>query len=185
MSKDIVSEVTSQSADAMKSPLDGLWNPMGNINGMHTFKPARMIFIKQLNPKAKVPTYGSEGAACFDFYACLDKDELVVPPHTMVKVGTGLAFGLDFGNVLFMYSRSGHGFKHGLRFVNCVGVIDSDYRGEVMVGLYNDSDIEYVLKDGERIAQGIIQSYIPCNFVLTDDLGETKRGAGGFGSTGK
>lgn len=182
MSKDTVSEVTLQSADTVKSPF---WNPMANSNGMHTFKPARMILIKQLNPKAKVPTYGSEGAACFDFYACLDKNEIVVPPHSMVKVGTGLAFGLDFGNVLFMYSRSGHGFKHGLRFVNCVGVIDSDYRGEVMVGLYNDSDTEYVLKDGERIAQGIVQSYIPCNFVLTDDLGETKRGAGGFGSTGK
>lgn len=180
MSKENVESVSSQA-------LGQLWNPHNTDLKVTpgTFKPARMVRVKKLNPKAKLPTYGSEGAACFDFYACLEGDSIVVPPHGTVKVGTGLAFGLDFGNVLFMYSRSGHGFKHGLRFVNCVGVIDSDYRGEVMVGIHNDSDIEYVIKDGERIAQGIVQSYIPCNFVLMDDLDETERGTGGFGSTGK
>lgn len=147
--------------------------------------PTRSVMVKQLKPKAKIPTYGSEGAACFDFYACLDKDEIVVPAHGTVKVGTGLAFALGKGNVLFLYSRSGHGFKHGLRFVNCVGVIDSDYRGEVMVGIHNDSDTTYSIKDGERIAQGIVQSYLPTNFVVVDDLDETERGTGGFGSTGK
>lgn len=150
----------------------------------HTF-PTRSVSVKRLVSKAKIPTYGSAGAACFDFYACLTEDEVVVPPHATVKVGTGLAFSIGKGNVLFLYSRSGHGFKHGLRFVNCVGVIDSDYRGEVMVGLYNDSDIPYAIKDGERIAQGIVQSYLPTVFVETDDLDETKRGTGGFGSTGK
>lgn len=150
----------------------------------HTF-PTRSVSVKRLVSKAKIPTYGSTGAACFDFYACLDKNEVVVPPHAMVKVGTGLAFSIGKGNVLFLYSRSGHGFKHGLRFVNCVGVIDSDYRGEVMVGLYNDSDTPYTIKDGERIAQGIVQSYLPTVFVETDDLDETERGTGGFGSTGK
>lgn len=147
--------------------------------------PTRSVMVKQLKSKAKIPTYGSEGAACFDFYACLDEDEIVVPAHGTVKVGTGLAFALGKGNVLFLYSRSGHGFKHGLRFVNCVGVIDSDYRGEVMVGIHNDSDTPYTLKDGERIAQGIVQSYLPTNFVVVDDLDETERGTGGFGSTGK
>ena len=147
--------------------------------------PTRSVMVKQLKSKAKIPTYGSDGAACFDFYACLDKDEIVVPAHGTVKVGTGLAFALGKGNVLFLYSRSGHGFKHGLRFVNCVGVIDSDYRGEVMVGIHNDSDTPYAIKDGERIAQGIVQSYLPTNFVVVDDLDETERGTGGFGSTGK
>ena len=147
--------------------------------------PTRSVMVKQLKSKAKIPTYGSEGAACFDFYACLDKDEIVVPAHGTVKVGTGLAFALGKGNVLFLYSRSGHGFKHGLRFVNCVGVIDSDYRGEVMVGIHNDSDTPYTIKDGERIAQGIVQSYLPTNFVQVGDLDETERGTGGFGSTGK
>lgn len=147
--------------------------------------PTRSVMVKQLKSKAKIPTYGSEGAACFDFYACLDEDAIVVPAHGTVKVGTGLAFALGKGNVLFLYSRSGHGFKHGLRFVNCVGVIDSDYRGEVMVGIHNDSDTPYTLKDGERIAQGIVQSYLPTNFVVVDDLDETERGTGGFGSTGK
>ena len=147
--------------------------------------PTRSVMVKQLKSKAKIPTYGSEGAACFDFYACLDKDEIVVPAHGTVKVGTGLAFALGKGNVLFLYSRSGHGFKRGLRFVNCVGVIDSDYRGEVMVGVHNDSDTPYSIKDGERIAQGIVQSYLPTNFVVVDDLDETERGTGGFGSTGK
>lgn len=147
--------------------------------------PVRSINVKRLVSKAKIPTYGSDGAACFDFYACLNKDEIVVPAHGTVKVGTGLAFALGKGNVLFLYSRSGHGFKHGLRFVNCVGVIDSDYRGEVMVGIYNDSDTPYTIKDGERIAQGIVQSYLPTDFVEVDDLDETERGTGGFGSTGK
>ena len=152
--------------------------------GNHVF-PTRSVMVKQLKSKAKIPTYGSEGAACFDFYACLDKDEIVVPAHGTVKVGTGLAFALGKGNVLFLYSRSGHGFKHGLRFVNCVGVIDSDYRGEVMVGIHNDSDTPYTIKDGERIAQGIVQSYLPTSFVVVDNLDETERGTGGFGSTGK
>ena len=147
--------------------------------------PKRSVSVKLLNPKAKFPTYSSDGAACFDFYACLEKDEIVVPPHSSVNVGTGLAFALEERNVLFLYSRSGHGFKHGIRFVNCVGVVDSDYRGEIKVGIRNDSDVPYTIKDGERIAQGIVQSYLPCEFVKVDELSKTERGEGGFGSTGK
>lgn len=158
---------------------------MGKISNSMNPCIYRTLRVKRLRDTARIPVYGSEGAACFDFYACLDKDEIVVPPHSSVKVGTGLVVALERGTVLFMYSRSGHGFKHGVRFVNCVGVIDSDYRGEIMVGLHNDSDTEYVVKNGERVAQGLVQSYIPVAFLEVDKLDETERGTGGFGSTGK
>lgn len=147
--------------------------------------PTRTIRFKKLKSNAQVPTYATPGAACFDFYACLDEPEVTIPPHSTVKIGTGLAFGLTQGYVLFLYSRSGHGFKHGIRFVNCVGVIDSDYRGEILVGLHNDSDEAYTISQGERIAQGIVQSYLPCHFVEVSALDATERGEGGFGSTGK
>lgn len=144
----------------------------------------RDVKIKLLRKGASVPEYATDGSACFDLCACIDHD-VEVPAHGKATVGTGLAFSLEKGNVLLVFSRSGHGFKYGLRLVNCVGVIDSDYRGEVMVGIRNDSDSPYTIKNGERVAQAIVQSYIPCRFDVVDELDATERGAGGFGSTGK
>ena len=145
----------------------------------------RSVKIKLLRPGAKIPTYATEGSACFDMYACMDKDTVEVPPHGSIKIGTGVAVSLPERTVMLQFSRSGHGFKHGVRFVNCVGVIDSDYRGEVMVGLHNDSDRPYSVQNGERVAQAIIQSYIPVTFEEVEELDSTERGTGGFGSTGK
>ena len=143
-----------------------------------------IVKIKQINPNAKIPTYGSEGAACFDFYACIDKP-VTINPKSSVNLPTGLQFEIPEGYVMLMYSRSGHGFKNNLRFVNSVGVIDSDYRGEVRIGLFNDGITPYVVKPQERLAQAMIVPVSQVFFQAVETLTDTKRGAGGFGSTGK
>lgn len=143
-----------------------------------------IVKIKQINPNAKIPTYGSEGAACFDFYACIDKP-VIINPKSSVNLPTGLQFEIPEGYVMLMYSRSGHGFKNNLRFVNSVGVIDSDYRGEVRIGLFNDGITPYVVKPQERLAQAMIVPVSQVSFQAVETLTDTKRGAGGFGSTGK
>ena len=143
-----------------------------------------IVKIKQINPNAKIPTYGSEGAACFDFYACIDKP-VTINPKSSVNLPTGLQFEIPEGYVMLMYSRSGHGFKNSLRFVNSVGVIDSDYRGEVRIGLFNDGITPYVVKPQERLAQAMIVPVSQVSFQAVETLTDTKRGAGGFGSTGK
>ena len=143
-----------------------------------------IVKIKQINPNAKIPTYGSEGAACFDFYACIDKP-VTINPKSSVNLPTGLQFEIPEGYVMLMYSRSGHGFKNNLRFVNSVGVIDSDYRGEVRIGLFNDRITPYVVKPQERLAQAMIVPVSQVSFQAVETLTDTKRGAGGFGSTGK
>lgn len=143
-----------------------------------------IVKIKQINPNAKIPTYGSEGAACFDFYACIDKP-VTINPKSSVNLPTGLQFEIPEGYVMLMYSRSGHGFKNNLRFVNSVGVIDSDYRGEVRIGLFNDGITPYVVKPQERLAQAMIVPISQVSFQAVETLTDTKRGAGGFGSTGK
>lgn len=143
-----------------------------------------IVKIKQINPNAKIPTYGSEGAACFDFYACIDKP-VTINPKSSVNLPTGLQFEIPEGYVMLMYSRSGHGFKNNIRFVNSVGVIDSDYRGEVRIGLFNDGITPYVVKPQERLAQAMIVPVSQVSFQAVETLTDTKRGAGGFGSTGK
>ena len=143
-----------------------------------------IVKIKQINPNAKIPTYGSEGAACFDFYACIDKP-VTINPKSSVNLPTGLQFEIPEGYVMLMYSRSGHGFKNNLRFVNSVGVIDSDYRGEVRIGLFNDGITPYIVKPQERLAQAMIVPVSQVSFQAVETLTDTKRGAGGFGSTGK
>ena len=143
-----------------------------------------IVKIKQINPNAKIPTYGSEGAACFDFYACIDKP-VTINPKSSVNLPTGLQFEIPEGYVMLMYSRSGHGFKNNLRFVNSVGVIDSDYRGEVRIGLFNDGITPYVVKPQERLAQAMIVPVSKISFLTVENLTDTKRGTGGFGSTGK
>lgn len=140
--------------------------------------------IKKLNPNATIPTKGSQEAAGNDLYACLDKT-VVIPSHTTVKVPTGLAMAIPKGFAGFIYARSGLATKEGLRLSNCVGVVDSDYRGEVIVALYNDSDEERTINHGDRIAQLVVAPYIKVEFEDVKSLDDTERGDGGFGSSGK
>lgn len=142
------------------------------------------IEIKKLKENATVPTRGSEYAAGYDLYACIDKPVTIAPGSTE-KIGTGLAVAVPNGYFGAIFARSGLALKQGLRPANCVGVADSDYRGEYIVALHNDSDKEQVINSGDRIAQLVIMPFLSAEFELTDELTDTARGAGGFGSTGK
>ena len=141
------------------------------------------IKIKKLNEKAIIPTYGSEYAAGADLYACID-DVVIIKKNETVFVPTGISMELPEGTAGLLYARSGLACKKGLAPANKVGVIDSDYRGEVIVALHNHSKENYELQPGERIAQLVITPYIKANF-MEEDLTDTKRGSGGFGSTGR
>lgn len=142
------------------------------------------VKIKRLNEMAIIPTRGSKEAAGYDLYAAIP-ESIRINPHETVKVGTGLAFELPKGTFGAIFPRSGYAAKFGLRPANCVGVCDSDYRGEYIVAIHNDSDFIQAINPGERIAQLILMPYIPMIFKEVDELSDTKRGAGGFGSTGK
>ena len=142
------------------------------------------IKIKRLTETAKLPTRGSEYAAGYDLYADL-KEDLVVKPHETVKVGTGLAMDIPTGYFGAIFARSGLATKEGLRPANCVGVCDSDYRGEYIVALHNDSNEDRVITPMERIAQVVVMPFLSCEFTEVEELEDTERGAGGFGSTGK
>ncbi len=142
------------------------------------------VRITKLSDKAVIPTYGSINAAGADLYACLDTKTEIAPGQT-VFVKTGIALEIPEGYVGLIYARSGLACKRGLAPANKVGVIDSDYRGEIMVALHNHSDKSEFLESGERIAQLVITPYIKADFELCDSLTDTKRGIGGFGSTGK
>lgn len=140
------------------------------------------VKIKKLNTNAKVPTRGSEEAAGYDLYS---NSNVEIRPEGTVKVNTGIAMEIPKGYFGAIYARSGLATKEGLRPANCVGVVDSDYRGEIIVALHNDSNIVRVVEKGERIAQIVIMPYLSVEFEEVDDLDETKRGNGGFGSTDK
>lgn len=140
--------------------------------------------IKRLDDKAIVPTRGSEYAAGYDLYAVLPEKELMIRPHETIMVDTGWAMKIPKRCFGAIFARSGLAAKQGLRPANCVGVIDSDYRGPVKVALHNDSDIVQTIVDGERIAQLIIMPFYDVDFQEVDELDETERGEGGFGSTG-
>lgn len=142
------------------------------------------IKIKKLNNSATIPTQGSEKAAGHDLYACLGADEAVVYPHTTLLVKTGVAMEIPEGYFGGIYARSGLSSKKGLRPGNCVGVVDSDYRGEIKVPLHNDSDVPQSVRNGDRIAQLIIQPYLSVEFEEADELSGTERGSGGFGHSG-
>ncbi len=142
------------------------------------------IKIKKLKANATIPTRGSKYAAGYDLYACIDED-VVIAPHENVKIGTGLSIAVPEGYFGAIFARSGLAAKQNLRPANCVGVADSDYRGEYIVALHNDSDEERIIKSGERIAQLVIMPFLSAEFTETDTLDETERGEGGFGSTGK
>ena len=142
------------------------------------------INIKKLNPHAILPTYGSPSAAGADLYALLDGDVTIAPGETYL-VHTGIALELPEGYAGLIYARSGLASKKGLAPANKVGVVDPDYRGEVMVCLHNHSDKDQVIDDGERIAQLVITPYITASFIEVEELSDTVRGEGGFGSTGR
>lgn len=140
--------------------------------------------IKKLNENARIPTYGTEFSAGADLYALLDGPITILPNETaMIK--TGLAMEIPVGYAGFIYPRSGMAVKRGLAPANKVGVIDSDYRGEIIVALLNHSKEEKTVENGERIAQIVIAPYIHGDFEVVETLKETLRGEGGFGSTGK
>lgn len=144
------------------------------------------IKLKRLSKDAIVPTYGSDKAACFDLYAA---QEATIEPHTTVKIGTGwsmqpINYRKNAGYVGLIFARSGIATKEGLRPANCVGVVDEDYTGEIIVALHNDTDEDKYIKKGQRIAQ---MTYIPFeqpHLIEVEDLEKTERNSGGFGSTG-
>ena len=142
-----------------------------------------VIAVKKLDERAVLPTYGSEYAAGADLYA-LCEEELVFAPGETKFVRTGLAMEIPEGYAGLIYARSGLACKRGLAPANKVGVIDSDYRGEIMVCLHNHGNVEQTVENGERIAQIAFVPYYAAEFELVDELDETVRGAGGFGSTG-
>ncbi len=142
------------------------------------------IKLLENNKEKKLPFYATEGSAGMDLIACIDED-IVLPPLGRALVPTGIAIeipGPEFG--AFVFARSGLAIKKGITLANCVGVIDSDYTGEIKVGLINMSNEEFVVTNGERIAQLVIMPVNQANLVVVDELDKTERGAGGFGSTG-
>ena len=141
------------------------------------------IKVKKLNDLAKIPSRGSSDAAGYDLYAATDYI-IDIAPHSTVKIGTGLSFELPSGTFAAIFPRSGIATKRGLRPANCVGVCDSDYRGEYIVALHNDTDEMQSIEPGERIAQMILLPFIKMNFKEVDELSDTDRGSSGFGSTG-
>lgn len=141
--------------------------------------------IKRLHPAAVIPQRATDGSAGMDLYAVLDAP-LTVQPGERVRIGTGIAIGLPSPDtVALIFARSGLAIKHGLTLSNCVGVIDSDYTGEIQVGMIHQGAEAYTVQPGERIAQLVIMPVLQPTVVETDVLEETARGAGGFGSTGR
>ena len=141
------------------------------------------VRIKKLNENATVPTYGTEYSAGADLYS-LKGESVVIPPHSTVLIHTGLSMEIPEGYAGLIFARSGLASKRGLAPANKVGVVDADYRGEFMVALHNHTDSEAVVEGGERVAQLVIVPYLKAEFELAEELSETVRGAGGFGSTG-
>lgn len=141
------------------------------------------VNIKKLDERAVIPTYGTEYSAGADLYAILDGD-LTIKPNQTEFIKTGLAMEIPYGYVGLIYARSGLACKKGLAPANKVGVIDTDYRGEIMVALHNHSDKEITITNKERIAQLVIAPYLKADFNQVESLEDTVRGAGGFGSTG-
>lgn len=138
------------------------------------------INVKKLHKDAQLPVYATGGAGAFDLFST---NYGLVPRNGRYVFNTGLAFEIPQGYVMLLFSRSGHGFNHGVRLANCVGVIDSDYRGEVKVKLKSDEELKVVVK-GERIAQALVLPVEQVFFEEAEDLSDTDRGDKGFGSTG-
>ena len=139
----------------------------------------------QIGDTISLPFYASAGAAGMDLHACVDAP-VTIEPRALLSIPTGIAIALPSAEyVALVFARSGLGIKHGVSLSNGVGVIDSDYRGEISVGLTNLSDAPYTVQPGDRIAQLAVVPVVQAALVQADELDETDRGAGGFGSTGK
>lgn len=149
--------------------------------------PNHKLKIRRIHDDAIIPQYATAGAACFDLHVVGLTQPVMVFQGQPLTLRTGLAFEIPPGFVMLVFSRSGHGFNYDTRLANAVGVIDSDYRGEVLVRLTSDSDRLDVLtiKNGDRIAQAMLVEVPRVELVEVDDLSETWRGAGGIGSTGR
>ena len=143
------------------------------------------VKVKRLNDSAVLPKRATEGSAGADLYACIN-EPLTIAPGELVKIPTGIAIELESnGLAAFLFARSGLGVKHGITLSNSVGVVDSDYRGEICVGLCNVSSEPYTIQPNERVAQMVIMPVACADFVEAEELSDTVRGEGGFGSTGK
>lgn len=143
------------------------------------------VRFKKLSPQAIVPTYAHNGDACFDIYALGDMEKPVdIRPDGAAVIPTGISFEVPMGYVMLVFSRSGHGFKHGVRLGNAVGVIDAGYRGELKVSLHNDGRARFKVAHGDRIAQAMIIPRPAIELEEAGDLSDSSRGTGGLGSTG-
>lgn len=142
------------------------------------------VKVKKIRENAVVPKIATAGSAAADLYACID-EPVLVPAGGSAVIPIGIAISVPKGYGAFIFARSGLGIKHGIVPRNCVGVIDSDYRGEICVGLLNNSNEDYTVNPLDRIAQMAIMPVMPAEYVLCEELSETDRGTGGFGSTGK
>lgn len=140
--------------------------------------------VKRLKPTAIMPKRATQGSAGFDLCACLDAP-LEIKPNERVRVPIGIAVALPENTVGLIYARSGLAFKHGIHMANDVGVIDSDYRGELLVPVHNMSEESYTVQPGERIAQLVVSPIVLPEVLEAEELDDTSRGEGGFGSTGK
>lgn len=141
--------------------------------------------VKRVRASAVLPRRATDGSAGYDLYACVDSP-VTVRPHECAAIPTGIAISLpDNSAAAFVFARSGLSVKHGLAPANCVGVIDSDYRGEIIVNLVNRLESEYTIEPGERVAQLVIMPVLTPELTEADTLDETARGGGGFGSTGR
>jgi dUTP pyrophosphatase len=169
--------VNSQSKDSSAAIMAALAGMGDNVYG----RDVAALKYKRLTVAAYAPRYATDGSGCFDLMA---SEAGEVGAHTHGEVGTSLAFEIPTGHVMLVFSRSGHGFKNGVRLTNCVGVIDSDYRGEVRISLRNDSPLRFDIKAGDRIAQAMLVPIPYVALVEVDELSDTNRGVGGFGSTG-
>lgn len=141
------------------------------------------IRVRKLHPSAKLPEYGSQEAAGADLHACLEQTVTIMPGE-VVMIPTGIALEVPSGCAGLIYARSGIAVKRGLAPANKVGVIDSDYRGEIKVALLNHSQAPQIVEPGERVAQFVITPVFTPEYIFTDELSDTERGIGGFGSTG-
>lgn len=159
---------------------------MQSFDELEYLKPIRypdILKIVKVHPDAQIPTYGSKGAACFDLYSVESGN--IGTLVTSKSFRTGLKFQIPDGWVLLIFSRSGHGFNSDVRLANCVGVIDSDYKGEVMVKLTADRMQNFDVFKGDRIAQGMLVESFQVGFEVTESILSSDRGENGFGSTGR
>lgn len=144
-----------------------------------------VLKIKKLKKDARVPFRATPGSAGMDLYACID-EAITIASHEIKLIPTGIAIALESAEyVAYLYARSGLAIKHGIAPANCVGVIDSDYRGEVCVGLVNQTNEPFTIEPEERIAQMVISPVVLPEIEVVDELDDTERGVGGFGSTGR